>query len=448
MSVYDPERLASALAHFDDAGRVWVAFSGGLDSTCLLHAAAHVRGRLPAPLRAVHLDHGLHPSSADWSEHCRAVCDALSIALVTRRLRVKVGPGESLEAVAREARYAELSALLAPGDLLLTAHHQDDQAETLMLALIRGSGVHGMAAMPFAAKLGMGRLVRPLLGVPRADLERYAQALGLDWVDDPSNVVLSLDRNYLRHQVLPLIRQRWPAMAATLARSAAHCAEAAAVVDRAAGEALQGLGGKRPRTLSIPRLAALDPALCKAVLRLWLRRLGFALPGSAHLGRVLNEVLPARVDADPLVAWSGCEIRRYRADLFALRPLPPPPLSQKLTWNGGVLDLPSPLGTLECLPARSPHAQSVVPGAPLQVRFGVEGLRCRPPGAAHRRSLKGLFQAAGVPAWLRPNCPLVFDQDRLVAVAGVCPCADQAGGGAALEIRWAGHPWEGLGLVR
>jgi len=302
--------------------------------------------------------------------------------------------------------------------------------------------------MAFAAELGKGQLVRPLIGVPRADLERYAQAMRLDWVEDPSNARLSLDRNYLRHQVMPLVRRRWPAMSTTLARSAAHCAEAAAVIDGAAGKALHGLGGQRPRTLSIPRLAALDPALRKAVLRLWLRRLELAPPDSAHMGRILKEVLPARADRDPLVTWEGCEIRRYRTDLFALRPLPPKPSGEELTWNGSLLDLPQPLGALELVGESPPGFQGVVPGQPLQVRFGVEGLRCRPPGAAHRRSLKGLFQAAGVPAWLRPYCPLVFDRERLVAVAGVCPCADQAGGEAVLAIRWTGHPWEELRLVR
>ena len=444
MSAYDPEGLVSALAPFHDAGRIWIAFSGGLDSTCLLHAAAAMRERLPGPLRAIHVDHGLHPSSGDWAKHCRTACETLAVALVSRRLGLKVGPGESLEAVARDARYGAFRALLEPGDLLLTAHNQDDQAETLLLALIRGSGVHGLAAMPFAAELGLGRLVRPLLEVPRAALEHYARARGLTWVDDPGNDTLALDRNYLRHRVLPLIRGRWPAVSATLSRSASHCAEAAAVMDQAAGKILQGLGGGRPDTLSIPGLLLLDTPLRKSVLRLWLRRLGFSPPDTAHLKRILNEVLSARPDAAPLVAWRGCEIRRYRGYLFALKPLPPVPTGQELSWSAKVLELPGPLGTLNLAHEQRPETTAQ---RGLSVRFGVTMPSCRPPGSDHNRSLKKLFQERGVPAWLRPYVPLVFDGGRLVAVAGVCRCAPQcAGEPAGPDVRWTGHPWEGWGF--
>lgn len=451
MSTFDPERLVSFLARFDDTLRVWVAFSGGLDSACLLRGAAAVRERLPGSLYAVHVDHGLHPASATWSAHCHSVCDALAIPLVTRQLRLEPGPGESLEAVAREARYAEFSALLAPGDLLLTAHTQDDQAETLLLALIRGSGVHGLAAMPVVAELGMGRLVRPLLQVTRAQLEHYARTLGLDWVDDPSNRSLSMDRNYLRNLVLPLVRERWPAVSATLSRSAAHCGEAAAVIDQVAGQALGGIAGEHPGTLSIPGLLRLDLPLLKAVLRLWLRRRGFTLPDTAHLSRIVNEVLHARADATPLVAWRGCDVRRYRGDLFALRPLPPVPVPQMLAWTGGTLKLPEPLGTLTLEPPEmgtdtSLGSDSVLS---LQVRFGVTEQTCRSVEAAHRRDLKKVFQDRGVPAWLRPYVPFVFDAERLLCVSGVCACVDVEGGDPrGLKVRWSGHPWEQLGFFR
>ncbi|WP_295385577.1 tRNA lysidine(34) synthetase TilS [uncultured Thiodictyon sp.] len=460
MAVFAPQALVATLAGFDPVGRVWIAYSGGLDSTALLRAAAAVRERLPGALWAVHIDHGLHPDSARWGEHCRVTCEDLSIPLLTRRVTAKPGRGESPEAAARAARYGEFSSLLAPGDLLLTAHHQDDQAETLLLALIRGSGVHGLAAMPVVADLGLGRLVRPLLDYPRAALEQYARTLGLTWLDDPTNREPAMDRNYLRNLVLPLVRERWPAVSATLARSAAHCAEAADLVDLAAGRELAGLSGGRPGTLSIPGLVRLEPKLCKAVLRLWLRRRSFMVPDTTHLGRILAEVLPARPDADPLVAWRGCEIRRYRQDLFALRPSPPVSVGQTLAWAGAVLELPHGLGTLErvCDPGRRD-----APLPPWRVRFGVSELSCRPAGGACNRPLKKLFQDAGVPPWLRPYVPLVFDGDDLVAVAGVCRCtaadaaapeADAASAETPLTalppllpaVRWSGHPWELLGF--
>ncbi len=467
MSVFDPESLVSTLAPFEAAGRVWIAYSGGLDSTVLLRAAAAVRERLPGPLWAVHIDHGLHPDSGRWAEHCRVTCEDLAIPLRERRVEVKPGRGESREAVARAARYGDFVVLLGPGDLLLTAHHQDDQAETLLLALIRGSGVHGLAAMPVVADLGLGRLVRPLLDYPRTALEHYARTLGLTWLEDPSNREPAMDRNYLRQLVLPLMRERWPAVSATLARSAAHCADAAALVDLAAGRELAGLGGECPGTLSIPGLMRQERTLRKAVLRLWLRRRGFLGPDSAHLTRILDEVLPARPDADPLVAWRGCEVRRYRQDLFALRPLPPVPTGQALWWEGPVLELPHGLGTLERVPEGERMARTGAALPPLRVRFGVSELACRPPGSACNRPLKKLFQEAGVPPWLRPYVPLVFDGDDLVAVVGVCPCArtegvpDTATEAIAAEapavtafvppaptVHWSGHPWESLGYFR
>ena len=213
------------------AGRVWIAYSGGLDSTVLLRAAAAVRERLPGALWAVHIDHGLHPDSGRWGEHCRVTCEDLAIPLLGRRVEVQPGRGESLEAVARAARYGEFSALLAPGDLLLTAHHQDDQAETLLLALIRGSGVHGLAAMPRGGGPGAWPAGPPPAGPRARPLEHYARTLGLTWLEDPTNREPAMDRNYLRNLVLPLMRERWPAVSATLARSAAHCAEAAVLVD-------------------------------------------------------------------------------------------------------------------------------------------------------------------------------------------------------------------------
>ena len=461
MSGFDPQSLVATLAPFEAAGRVWIAYSGGLDSTVLLRAAAAVRERLPGPLWAVHVDHALHPDSGRWAEHCRVTCEDLAIPLRECRAEVKPGRGESLEAVARTARYGEFFALLAPGDLLLTAHHLDDQAETLLLALIRGSGVHGLAAMPPVADLGLGRLVRPLLGHPRAALEHYARTLGLTWLEDPSNREPAMDRNYLRQLVLPLLRERWPAVSVTLARSGAHCADAAALVDLAAGRELAGLGGERPGTLSIPGLARLERTLRKAVLRLWLRRRGFLGPDTAHLGRILDEVLPARPDADPWVAWRGCEVRRYRQDLFALRPLPPAPTGPGLPWDQPVLQLPHGLGTLE----RVADAAAMALMGPVRVRFGVSELSCRPPGGAHQRSLKKIFQEAGVPPWLRPYVPLVFAGDDLVAVVGVCACAQTQGvpdpamltaaevpltalAPTAPQVRWSGHPWESLGFFQ
>ena len=204
----------------------WVAYSGGIDSHVLLHLLAGWRARLPGVLGAVHVNHQLQQQSGDWELHCRAVCEELGLGFQALQVAARPRRGESPEAAARSARYRGLSEWLPPGAVLVTAQHLDDQAETLLLQLLRGSGVHGLAAMPAMTVLGAGLHQRPLLGVTRAQLRRYAESHRLDWIDDPSNTDTAFDRNYLRHEIMPRLKARWPAAGATLSRSAAHCAEA------------------------------------------------------------------------------------------------------------------------------------------------------------------------------------------------------------------------------
>ena len=464
---FSPDWLRRSLEPHLGCGRLWIAYSGGLDSSVLLHAASVCFGRLasqpaalpqppaqppippppgpsPSPeLRAIHVDHGLHPESARWAEHCRTQARRLGVPLTERRLGLRRRKGESLEALARTARYAVFSELLAPDDVLATAQHRDDQAETLLLALLRGSGVRGLAAMPVVSELGAGLLLRPLLGFSRAEVLEYAEHEGIPWIDDPSNADVCLDRNLLRHQIIPLLRGRWPSLDLTLARSASHCAEAAGLLDGAADEWLARLGGQRPGTLSVDGLRALSQVRCRLVIRRWLAREGFRPPASAVLDRILAEALCAAPDRAPLVAWPGCEVRRHRGDLYALAPMPAAvdgctgaAQGRALTWDGRApLLLPKGLGMLEL-----PVSAAGIGG--LSVCFGRSGLRCRVAnGPSH--ALKQLYQQAGIPAWLRPYVPLLMFEGNLAAMAGVTHCDDRFAG-----LRWTGHPWERFGIFR
>lgn len=497
---FGPHRLTALLERLGGFADCWIAYSGGLDSTALLHAAAACRGRLPGLLRAVHVDHGLQDEAPSWALHCSQVCSSLAIPLTLHRLALRPAGGESLEALAREARYRAFAEMLGAKDLLLTAHTQDDQAETLLLALLRGSGVQGLAAMPEQAPLGLGRLVRPLLGETRERLRRYLSDLGVGWVEDPSNRWLRMDRNYLRQCSLPSLRARWPGMSATIARSAAHCAEAAQLLEEIAEDLLDGCAGSRPGTLSIDALERLAYAKRKLTLRAWVRRHGFDPPDTRRLTRILDEVLPAGVNADPLVAWEGCEVRRYRDDLFAISPLPPLPAHWSGTWlvasdeprgagagmdairhpagavgdaswsermkPAGDLSLPAGLGRLIWPLARDQGGGDawapMEPGAPqvpaphsharegaLSVRFAVPGQSCRGAPQGPRRSLKKLFQEAGIPRWLRPYTPMLFVDDRLVAVVGVgrCLSEDRSTDLASLPS-WVDHPWTDFGFFK
>jgi tRNA(Ile)-lysidine synthase len=428
-----PDALWHDLEPLLGVGRLWLAYSGGLDSTVLLHLAVALRGRLDRELVAVHIDHGLDRRSRGWMRLCRDRCERLGVALTTHQLHLRPQPGESLEAQAREARYATFAALLDDGDVLATAHHRDDQVETLLLALLRGSGVHGLAAMPMRAPLGRGHLVRPLLRVARASLARYAVRERLCWITDPSNADLGLDRNLLRHRIVPLLRERWPNLDRTIARSAGHCATSARLLDELADDLLAGLSGSRPGTLSIRALGELTEARRLLVLRRWLVRQGFRRPSSDRLRRILSELVPARRDRSPRIAWSGCQVRRFRDDLYALAPLPTLP-HRPIPWNGSEpLDLPGGLGRLELSDQESGAAERCV-------CFRPAGVRCRS-GAGPAKTLKNLFQEAGIPDWLRPYVPVLMIDGRVVAVAGVIACDPLFG-----QLRWHGHPWQRFGL--
>lgn len=435
--------LTAALAPV--AGRrLWIAYSGGLDSHVLLHAAAGLRRVLGLELCAVHVHHGLQPAADAWVGHCERVCAELDVPLRTRRLALAPATGASPEAVARDARYGAFRTLLRPGDVLATAQHRDDQAETLLLALLRGAGVHGLAAMPARAPLGAGLLLRPLLDLPRAALCAYADVHGLRWVEDPSNADIALDRNRLRQSIIPQLRRRWPALDKTLSRSAAHCAEAAALLDERADELLAVLdtapAGRTqvPVALSVSGLRRLAGPTQRLVLRRWLQRRGFPTPDTQRLHRIITELLPAAADRQPLVAWPGCDVRRHRDALYALPPLPmPPPITPLRPVSGtSVLALPAPLGTLSW--ALAPAAAEAV----VSVQFAAVGLRCARPRQPSA-TLKTLFQAAGIPAWLRPYVPLLVLDGSLAGVAGVRLC-----GGAVAWLRWRGHPWTAQGWLR
>ncbi|MDX1607034.1 MAG: tRNA lysidine(34) synthetase TilS, partial [Candidatus Competibacterales bacterium] len=322
--------------------RLWIAYSGGLDSHVLLHWLTHDPDLTRrCELRAAHVDHGLHPDSSRWASHCVAVCRGLGLSLQVLTVDARPRPGESPEAAARRVRYAALADLLTSADGVATAHHADDQAETVLLALLRGSGPRGLAAMPPVRTLGAGWLLRPLLDQPRARLRAYAERHGLGWIEDPANQVTDFDRNHLRHAVLPLLAERWPGLTRTLARSARHCAEAEALAGALAEVDLAASAGP-DATLSLAALQALDAVRRRNLLRHWLRGRGLPLPSERQLDRVLDDVLNAGIDRQPQVRWPGAEIRRHRDRLYALAPLPPAPDPNRvLDWNPAqVLELP------------------------------------------------------------------------------------------------------------
>lgn len=409
-------QLTQLLPEFPRAA-LCVAFSGGADSTALLAAVAALTPG-PARLRALYVDHQLHPDSHAWGRHCRKVAAALGVKLQVRRVRVARGRGQSLEAAAREARYGALGAALASGEALLTAHHADDQLETVLLQLLRGAGVAGLAAMPACAPFARGVLVRPLINVPRAQLRAWARSRGLRWIEDASNADERLDRNYLRARVLPPILARWPAAAATVVRGARHAAEAQRMLDAlGAADVARASHGAM---LSAAVLRALPPERRRNALRSWITRAGYLTPSARRLGEIAGPLLAARVDAHPRVAWAGAIVER-QGDLLALRaPAAVPVARRALNWRWRRERhhaLPGGAGSLSLQDdARGPLDLDAL-AATLIVRARRGGERLRPVRGGARRVLKSLLQEARVPLEERARMPLVYAGRRLVAVA-------------------------------
>jgi tRNA(Ile)-lysidine synthase len=322
----------------------------------------------------------------------------------------------------------------------LSAQHQDDQAETLLLQLLRGSGVKGLAAMPSQSVLGAGFLVRPLLGFSRRALLDYAAARDLCWVEDPSNRDVGLDRNYLRRRVVPELRRRWPAMAESISRSARHCAEAAAIMEQLARDDVAELACVPAGTLRVSGLQALSADRQRNALRYWLRKRAANAPSTAVLTRMVHDLLGSRRDAGPCVRWEGFEARRYRDRLYLLRQKTAPLPGEVLEWDvRGPLELPHAGGMLTAISATGQglRADAVSRGR-VQVRFRQGGERCRPAGRRHHHLLKKLFQENAIPPWERTRIPLIYIDNALAAVADCWDCEPFAAvaGEPGLVIQW------------
>lgn len=407
------------------ASHYYLAYSGGLDSHVLLHACAALQAQYPQTFQftAIHIHHGLQTSADAWVEHAEQVCAALQLPLKVFYLALKPAPGDSLEAVARQARYQAFSQCLASKQILLTAHHQNDQAETFLLNALRGSGAAGLAAMPEFRPLGGGQLGRPLLEFTRLQLAAYAVQHQLQYVDDPTNAETQFDRNYLRQEIMPRLQTRWPAVNQTFSRAARWQAEQQQILEHLLAAQLPVLAGSQTNTLSVSALNAQDTLMQKALIRQWLNNLGFSMPSAKKLQHILSDVLAAPIDASPCVAWTGCEVRRYRDDLYALQPFTLHDAKQVLLWQDLEQDL-----FIESLDRRldkawlSPELRQEVAAvhAPVTVRFRQGGERVKRIHG-HSLALKTLFQAANIPAWERERVPLIYVGEQLRVVVGVYP---------------------------
>jgi tRNA(Ile)-lysidine synthase len=422
-------KLFDSLSPWRQAPAWRVALSGGLDSTVLLHLLVQLARREILPnISAIHVHHGLQAAAEPWPAHCQALCKRLDVPLVVRR--VEVPQGASLERAAREARYAAFVEELGDGEVLLTAQHRDDQAETLLFRLLRGAGVRGLAGMPVSRALGRGALVRPLLQCSRAELEAYARAQGLEWVEDPSNADIRYARNYLRQQVMPLLTTHWPQAPGNLARSAAHLREAEELLAELARQDLAATQTSSPfswlplPSLELAPLLGLSPARQRNALRHWLAPLT-ELPDSDHWAG-WRDLCAAAGDAAPIWRLARGELRRADGRLW---------------WLAGVWLRPAPPAQVWDDPRRPLlladngwlYLDGITPSGPLQVRYRQGGEVLLLPGRG-QRDLKRLLNESGLPAFARGRLPLLYRGEELLAVANL-PRLDGPAGGE-WRLRW------------
>lgn len=400
------ETLRHAL-RANGSGTLCVGYSGGPDSTALLHALAQLPEARERGLRALHVDHGLHADSHTWAAHCRQLAQEWGVPCLVLRVDVDHARGYGLEAAARDARYRAFALSLGKGERLLLAHHRDDQAETVLLKLLRGAGPEGLGGMRETRRLGDGLLWRPLLDTPREALRRHVQQHALPCIDDPSNHDARLSRNFLRHEILPRLSQHWPQAVESIVHSASLHRDAAQALEHEWRRELSRLLDTSTGSLDAAAWLALSPALRHPLLDDWLHARGLTAPTTAQR-RQLERQCDARDGQLPCVRWAGAEVHVWKGRLWALPPQAPIDPHWQERWHGEPLALPDG-GSLRLEP-------SGALAEPVIVRLRQGGEHLRPAGDAHTRELRDLFQQSAMPPWRRTACPLLWLGEELIGV--------------------------------
>ena len=441
---FSPATLKSTLPAEDSVKRFWIALSGGLDSMVLLHAMASLK--LSVPVMALHVNHQISSNSDNWQQQCALFCETLQIPFYAEKVAV-THAGRGLEDAARGARYGVFERYLQLGDVLLTAHHADDQAETLLLRLMRGAGPRGLAAIAHQRELGAGQLCRPLLAFSRAELQAYAEAQNLTWVEDESNLNSHYDRNFLRHKAVPILRERWPQLSRRLQQTAELCAVNEGLLIELAAEDLAAADVRMERAGQSISLAALHQrsvARRHNLLRHWLREAELDLPEQSHLVQFQQQIMTGRADAEITLAWGNLTMHRYRERLYVLPRLNSVVQTQEPydfvlseafgqipLGQGGSLNFEyiNQAKDMNCLQANLPD---------LSLRWREGGERCQPAGRTHSQTLKRLLQEYGLEPWWRAQLPLVFSGETLVAAGDLWVCKDfvAAPGQPGYRLAW------------
>lgn len=418
-----------------NSGTLFIGYSGGIDSHVLLHLLAN-QAHLKHKIVALYVHHGLQAEADDWALHCEQQSRQLSVPFQLLEVNAKPNIGESPEEAARDARYAAFRKLINHDDVLLIAQHREDQLETVLLQMFRGAGLNGLAAMPVYANFGAGALVRPFLNTPKSSILSYANYHQLSWVEDPSNNVDDFDRNFLRNQIIPLLRQRWPSIDKTVARSAQHCGDSAELTNNWANSVIDQIIDPVDHCLLIQAWRLFTQVQRRHLLRHWLQSFGLKPPSQAVLQSIMDHVIDARLDADPKLVIQKHLIRKYRDKLHCLAEQSLLDCFEVGEWSRGELYFDLGNGFELALV----DAQVGIPKVfwlhntiTIDQRRG--GEKFQVPNRQGSHCLKKLYQEKGVPPWERNNKPLLFIDGCLAFVAELG--VDQrffATGGACYQI--------------
>ena len=431
---FEVNHLSEHLNKFNKANHLYVGYSGGLDSHVLLHVIIELIGK--KRITAVHVNHQLSSNSDIWQKHCEDRCLEIGVDIICKTVSIK-NRGTGIEDAARNARYSVFEKLLKKNDLLILAHHADDQIETMLFRLFRGSGIKGMSGMPISRLLGNGELFRPLLPFFRRDLESYASANQINWIEDDSNLDIAFDRNFIRHKLIPTINERWPNSSFKLNRSANIFAESDFLINILAQKDFKIVKEVSERvgwSISIDKLNGFEIIRQKNILRYWFNLHNLTLPSYAVLDNALNQMIGSKIDAEPIVSWGDLQLRRFNKKLYLL-PLnfEDPNYSVKkkkgrelleknsIKWDGSShLILPDSSSLSVKLKMKGGLRIDVKKN--LEIRFRSGGERCKPQGRSGSNTLKKLFQEYSLEPWLRNNIPLIYIDNRLAAVGDLWVC--------------------------
>ena len=417
---FGPEIIAGFVAAFPRGSRFVIAFSGGADSLALLHAFTRSREYVSGlHLRAVHVDHHLHPESTRWARQCMGVCRRLSVHLTVLDADLRASDtGHVDEGTARAARYAAFEGILSTHDVLCTAHSEDDHVETVLLNLLRGAGSRGLAGIPDRQRLGEGVVARPVRGVSRAAMHAYARSTGLPLIRDPANDNLRYSRVVLRRKVIPVLEMRWPGMRTTLARAAQRSRESADLLDALAAIDLESAGGIDGATIDVEVVGALEPARRRNAIAGWLRAKGIAPPGAHRIEQIAREVVGARSDSMPCVKLGDVEVRRFRGRIQLVRRMRP--VAARVVRRCRIPEaLELDHGDLAWETCTDGGLNDEIRHDEITVRFRGDDAGWMRPLGVRGHSLKKRFQSLGIPPWERGRIPLVYADGMIAAIGSV-----------------------------